>query len=162
MVRQNILRALLFVVLFSIGGAALSGSILCDDLLEYYTNGQLLRSAEESVRRLEALNADYDGLLEQLREDPNLVERIVPAVFGMERKDANTIYPKATAEQLDAARKALTEGSNQQPAEPAIPAWLTRCSDPQRRAMLFGAGAVLVLISFIWFGPSQQSGEKAD
>ena len=66
MQRQNILRTLLFAVFFSIGTAALAGSILRDDLLRYYRNKQLLRSAEETLNKLESLNADYDALLKQL------------------------------------------------------------------------------------------------
>ena len=70
MQRQNILRTLLFVVFFGIGTAALAGSILYDDLLGYYRNKQLLRSAEETLNKLESLNADYDALLKQLEERP--------------------------------------------------------------------------------------------
>ncbi|MHC4482126.1 MAG: hypothetical protein ACYSW4_01115 [Planctomycetota bacterium] len=158
--RQNILRTLLFVVFFGVGAAALSGSILCDDLLQYYTNRQLLKSAEESLNRLKSLNADYDALLQQLRNDPNLVERIGHAILGTEPDDANTIYPEVTPEQLDAARRALMEDSDKQIPEPMIPAWLSRCRKPSRRIALFVAGAFLILISFICFGSGKQTGEK--
>ena len=144
---------LLFAVFFSIGAAALSISSLCDDLLRYYHNKQLLKSAKESLKRLDSLNADYDALLRQLQEDPNLIKRIAHAALGTERKDEDTVYPKVTPEQLDAARRALTEGPNRQFHEPAVPGWLTRCREPLRRMMLFFSGAFLILISFIWFGP---------
>lgn len=153
MQRQNVLRMLLFAVFFSIGAAALSISSLCDDLLRYYHNKQLLKSAKESLKRLDSLNADYDALLRQLQEDPNLIKRIAHAALGTERKDEDTVYPKVTPEQLDAARKALTEGPNRQFHEPMTPLWLTRCREPRRRMMLFFSGAFLILISFIWFGP---------
>lgn len=159
--RQSILRTLLFVVFFGIGAAALSGSILCDDLLQYYTNRGLLKSAEESLTRLESLNADYDALLQQLQNDPNLIERIAPAAVGAEREDEDTAYPKVTPEQLDAARRALTEDSNQRSSEAMTPRWLTRCSGPSRRIALFLAGAFLILISFTCFGPREQSGREA-
>lgn len=149
---RNIIRASLFVIFFGIGAAALSVSILCDDLLEYYRNKQFLKTAEESLRKLESLNADYDALLGRLKKDPNLVKRLGPATLGTRPADTNTIYPKATAEQLAAARKILTEDSNQPAAKPATPRWLARCSEPTRRAVLFLAGAFLILISFIWFG----------
>jgi hypothetical protein len=157
--RQIILRTLFFVVFFSIGAAALSGSILCEDLLEYYRNRELLKSAEETLSRLESLNTDYDVLLEQLRRDPNLFERIGPATLGTEREDEETIYPKVTPEQLDAARMALTEQSGERPPEPTMQRWLGRCSEPRRRIILFLAGALLVLISFIWFGSSKDKNE---
>jgi len=108
---QYILRTFLFVVFFSVGAAALSSSILCGDLLQYYHNKQLLKAAEDSLNRLESLNTDYDVLLQQLQKDPNLIKRIAPATLGIEQEGEDTIYPKVTPEQLDAARKALTEDS---------------------------------------------------
>ena len=154
------MRMLLFIVFFSIGAAALGVSIFFDDLLRYYHNRQLLKITETSLTRLESLNADYDALLQQLEKDPNLVERIGPAALGTEPADANAIYPKATPEQLAAARQALTEETNQQYAKPRIPAWISRCSEPPRRVILFLAGAFLILISFVWFGPAKQGLEK--
>jgi hypothetical protein len=158
--RQNILRTLLFIFFFSIGAAALSGSILCDDLVRYYRDKQLLRAAEESLNRLKSLNADYDVLLRQLEQDPNVIKRIARATLGTGPTDANTVYPKATTEQLDAARKVLTVATKEQPPEPAIPDWIMRCSEPPRRTVLFLAGAFLILISFIWFGPAKDSSRE--
>jgi len=155
--RQNILRTLLFIIFFSVGATALSGSILCDDLIRYYHNRQRLKAKEELSNRLRSLNTDYDALLQNLEKDPNLLERIAPLVLGMERNDANTIYPKATEELLEAVKKALEEDSSQQSTEPVIPAWLVRCSEPTRRVILFLAGAFLVLISFIWLGPTKSA-----
>ncbi|MDD5063611.1 MAG: hypothetical protein PHQ35_02475 [Phycisphaerae bacterium] len=152
---QNILRTFLFVVFFGIGTAALTASSLYDDLLRYYRNQQLLRSAEETLNKLKALNADYDALLKQLEENPGLVNRIAPATLGIESNDANTVYPKVTAEQMDAARKVLAEDSKQQGGA-EIPQWIIRCSEPSRRITLFSAGAFLILISFVCFGTSKQ------
>lgn len=152
------LRMFLFVVFFSIGAAALSISILCEDLLQYYHNRRLLKAAEAALDRLKSLNTDYDALLQRLEEDPNLIKRFWPAVLGTERKNDGTVYPKVTPEQLDAARRALIEEPDRQFFEPAVPGWLSRCCEPRRRMMLFFCGAVLILVSFVWFG----SGERAD
>ncbi|MHC4186334.1 MAG: hypothetical protein ACYS8I_15515 [Planctomycetota bacterium] len=153
---QNILRTLLFVVFFSIGAAAMSGSILYDDLLVYYTNRELLRSAEESLTRLESLNTDYEVLLRQLQEDPNLIKRIAPATLGVEPEDTNTVYPRVTPEQLDAARRALTDDSDRQLPGELVPGWLRERGNPRQRTILFFAGAFLILISFVWFGSGAQ------
>jgi hypothetical protein len=158
--RQNIIRAFLFVVFFSIGAAALSGSILCADLLRYYHNKGLLKDEKELSSQLKSLNTDYDALLQQLRDDPNLIKRIANVTLGKDDNDANTIYPKATAEQLTAARKALTEETSSEPAEATLPRWLTRCREPRRRTMLFFAGAGLILISFICFGPAKEKNRE--
>lgn len=145
----------MFFLFFSIGAASLSSSILCDDLIQYYQNKQLLKTAQESLERLESLNTDYDVLLGRLEEDPNLViDRLAPATFGTESEDPNTVYPRARSRQLAAARKALMEESNGQSAEAAMPQWLRRCSEPRNRMLLFISGVVLVLISFVSFRPS--------
>ena len=145
----------LFILFFSIGAASLSSSILCDDLIQYYQNKQLLREEKKTLVRLKSLNADYDVLLERLEEDPNMVvDRLAPATLGTKAEDANTVYPRARSQQLAAARKALMEESNGQSAEPAMPQWLKRCSEQRNRLLLFISGVVLVLVSFVCFRPS--------
>ena len=155
---QNFLRIFAFVVFFSIGAAALCGSILSGELLHYYQHKRLLKAAEVSLKKLESLNADYDALLRQLQKDPNLVERIARITFGKQSTDANVIYPKVTGEQLDAARSVLAEESNRPPAD--VPRWVTRGNEPGKRLALFLAGAALVLITFMFFGPSGKKAEK--
>ncbi len=160
MPRQNIIRALLFVVFFSIGAATLGGSMLCDDLLRYYHNKQILDDQEKISRQLESLNADYDALLKQIEEDPNFARRVAPATLGVEPNDADTVYPKATTRQLAAARKALMDNFGKEQDKPAMPRWLTRCSQPHRRIGLFLCGAGLILISFICFCPARISSQE--
>ena len=163
---QNIIRKLIFMVFFGIGAAAVAGSILCDDLTAYFRNRQMLKNAQESLEQLKSLNTDYDVLLSQLDADPNLFERIAPAALGVERQEPNTVYPNATLEQLTIARRALdlAEASvlaqNSKPVPSKVegfpqevdPVWLTRCSEPRRRLVLFFVGAGLILTSFVCFG----------
>lgn len=157
MQRQNILRTLLFVVFFGVGATAMYVSIICNEFIGFYHKRQLLKAKQEGTKRLKSLNVDYDALLEQLRTDPNVIKRIAPATLGTEPDDEETIYPKATAEQLDAARRVLTEDSGRQVEDSMIPAWLARCSKPLQRFILFLSGAFLVLISFVCFNPAKQS-----
>ena len=153
---QGIVHFLLFMVFFSIGAAALGGAVLCDDLIFYCQNQQLVKDAERSLERLESLNSEYDALLEQLESDPNLLKRIAPATLGTEPEDPNAIYPKARARELALARKALVAQAGEGPPEEAVPYWLQRCSEPQRKLGLFVAGAGLVLISLVFFIPKPQ------
>jgi len=151
---RAVIQAILFFLFFSIGAASLSSSILCDDLIQYYRNKQLLKTSQDSLKRLESLNTDYDVLLKRLKEDPNLIiERLAPATLGTGTEDPNTVYPRATSKQLAAARKALMEESNRKPAEAEMPLWLSRCRKPRNRILLFASGVVLVLISFVCFRP---------
>ncbi len=141
----------MFVAFFSVGAAALGVSILVDDLLRYYQNRQLLEAARKNLRRLELLTSDYDSLLQQFQGDANFVKRIAPATVGSEPADTHAVYPTATAEQLAAAQKVLSEDFARQRTQPAVPNWLTRCSQPRRRTVLFLSGAFLILISFVFF-----------
>jgi len=152
---QGVLHFLFFVVFFSVGAATLGGAVLCDDLILYCHNQQLLSAAERSLERLDSLNREYDALLAQLESDPNLLKRIAPATLGTAPEDPNAVYPKTKARELALARKALLElAGEKKPADP-VPAWLQRCSDPSRKLGLFVAGAGLVLISLVFFTPKQ-------
>jgi len=144
------------MVFFAIGAAALSGSILCDDLIKYYQNKRLLEKTEISLKQLQSLNDDYDALLEQLKKDPNFIDRIAPVTLGTEPNEENTIYPKVSPEQLALARKALTKDDDSADEKPILPEWLARSSEPRRRLLLFIAGGVLILVSFACFGPVKE------
>jgi hypothetical protein len=156
MLRQSILHLFFFVIFFSIGALSLGVAVLCDDFVQYCRDKHLVKQAELSVQRLKALNADYDGLLEQLEQNPDLLKRIAPVTLGTEPTDPCAIYPKARAEELAVARKALVEQADQQPAQTPIPAWLQRCSEPTKRIALFIAGAGLILISLVCFTPEPE------
>ena len=156
MLRQGIFHLFFFVVFFSIGTAALGVAVLCDDFVQYCRNKHLVKEAQLSVQRLKSLNADYDGLLEQLEKNPDLLKRIAPVTLGTQPDDPNAIYPKARAEELAVARKALVEQADPEQTDAPIPAWLQRCSEPTKRIVLFIAGAGLVLISLVCFTPEEQ------
>ncbi len=134
----------------------MSGSVLCDVLLKFYRSKHLLSEQQQRTEDFKSLIADYDALLADIEKDPNFAKRVAPATLGAEPNDEGTIYPRATVQQLQATRKILMEESNRNSDEPAVPQWLTRCSTPRRRIVLFVAGAVLILISFVCFGPSSQ------
>jgi len=155
MQKQNVIRTILFALFFSIGAASLSCSLLCEDLAKYYRNKQLSEVAQQYLDKLESLNIDYDVLLSQLENDPNLIKRIAAATLGIEPEDANTIYPRPTSEQLAAARKVLEKNLSQQQNETVVPGWLIRCNEPRNRIILFLAGTGLILTSFACFAPTQ-------
>lgn len=156
---QKIVHFLLFVAFFSVGAGALGGAALCDDLIFYWRNEQLVREAHLSLDRLRSLNDEYDALLKELQDDPNLLKRIAPATLGTLPEDPNAVYPKARAQELAVARRALMDETGQPPDDAAIPKWLRRCSEPRHRMALFLAGAGLVLISLVFFTPKADAPE---
>jgi hypothetical protein len=155
--RHGILYLLFFVIFFSIGAAALGAAVLCDDLVQYCRSRHRVKEAQFAVQRLKSLNADYDGLLEELEKNPDLLKRIAPVTLGTQPDDPCAIYPRARVQELAVARKALVEPSDVQHAEAPLPMWLQRCSEPIKRIVLFIAGAGLVLISLVCFTPEARS-----
>ena len=150
---QNFIIFLLFAVFFSVGLSAVSLSLVCGELFDWYSNKVSLTEAEQTLLRLQSLNEDYDVLLAQLKEDPGLLKRAAPAALGRRAaEDANTAYPRFTPDQLEAARIALSGKSES--SESPIPLWLCKSQlQPVRRFVLFFAGACLILISFVCFRP---------
>jgi hypothetical protein len=153
---QGIIRFLIFCIFFTIGLSALGLSILCDDLVSYYRSKDMLNAVEASNKKLHSLKEDYDVLLEQLRANPGLLRRAARVTRGSAAGDANAIYPRATAEELAAARAALTRDSDKANSEVMLPEWLERIRQPRRRFGLFLSGASLILIAFIFFGPTRK------
>ena len=148
---QKILRTILFAVFFCIGAVGLSISVLCEDLLRYYRNSAALKKAEDTLERLKSLNEDYEALLQQLNQDPNLLKRVVAITLRNATHEPNTVYPEVTPEQLEAARQALMENTENKNDQPITPFWLQRSSRQPQRTALFIAGAFLIVISFVCF-----------
>ena len=154
------IRIVAFFVFISIGAAVLSGTVLCEDLLEYFHNKNLLKQAEEHLKKLETLDADYDMVLGGLEGDPCQFARLAPATLGIEPNEPNIVYPRASADKLIAARKALSAEPNEPEDDEAIPEWLGLCCQWPRRHILFFCGAALMLISFVFFGPEKRPGRS--
>ncbi len=148
---NQLIRIPLFMFLFCIGASALSLAILQGDLLEYYHNRFQVKSAQKQIKDLQALNADYEALVQRLTDNPSLVRRLAPVPRKSSNQDANEVEPVVRAEQLLAAQKALAR-SQPAPQVMVLPPWLERCLPPRRHMALFLAGGALILISFIFFG----------
>lgn len=153
---QGIIRFFIFCVFFAIGLSALGLSILCDDLVSYYRSRDMLCAVEASNEKLRSLDEDYDVLLEQLRANPVLLKRAARVTLGSAAEDVNAVYPQATAKELAAARAALMRDSDKENVEIMLPEWLKRIKQPRRRFGLFLSGAGLILIAFIFFGPTRK------
>ena len=156
---QKVVHFLLFVIFFSVGAGALGAAALCDDLILYWRNEHLVEQAHLSLDRLRSLNDEYDALLQELQDDPNLLKRIAPATLGTQPEDPNAVYPKARARELAVARRALMDETGESSQDAEIPKWLRRCSEPRHRIALFLAGAGLVLISLVFFTPKADPGQ---
>jgi hypothetical protein len=153
MLNERTIRIIAFAIFFSVGAAVLSATTLCDDLLEYYYYKGLLTQSESRLKKLESLNTDYDTLLAQFEGNPKELARLAPATLGIEVNEPNTVYPRATVSKLAAARRALAEEPNKTTISQGTPPWICLACQWPRRHALFISGSILVLISFIFFGP---------
>jgi hypothetical protein len=150
---QNTVRLLLFAGILTLGATVVCIAALSDDLIQYYADRQRLVEARKMVDLLEKLNADYDALLEQIRQDPNLIRRLGTATLGTPPQDANTAHPEVRLEELLAARQALSVADDVPEEPPSLPDWLTRCSHPLHRLAMFLCGGGLVMVAFVYFRP---------
>ena len=158
--KDIIIRVLLFVFFFAVGLSAMTLSLLFNDIYGYYQNKEILAEAERNVEKLKTLNDDYDALLGQLRGDSHFAERLASATLGIQPKEKDVAYPRETVSQLAAARVALMKesesGAGGAQKEQALPGWVERCKTANRRLALFIAGSALILIAFVYFGPTNK------
>jgi len=149
---SNIVRAVLFMIFFAVGLAAFTISMLADELLEQYIAGARLKRIEKRAAKIETLIADYDAVLQQLETNPNITDRLARVTSGTEHENDQTAYPKVTKERLQAAKKVLSKSLPKEKDQQIAPDWVMRCCRPAPRAILFLAGAGLIIISFTCFG----------
>ncbi len=148
-----ILRYLLFCVFFAAGAGAVALSMLIDpEISNYYQSRLQLRRVEEGNVRMERLIIQYDAQIQQLERDPNLLANLQTFTFGHEPDLEGGVLPKASKEELAAAKEALFARLDAQNQEQLVPQWVHRCGQPKNRKVLFVAGCGLILITFIFFG----------
>ena len=128
-------------------------AFLSGELINHYRNRQVLSEAQQSFENLRTLNDEYDELLAKIESNPELLERLGPAILGAEPNDPNTVNPHFTPQQLEAAKLILREPNEQQDNE--LPRWLLRANEPHRRLAIILASSFLIMISFIWFAAAK-------
>jgi len=164
MQKQKIFRFIFFAIFFSAGATALALAILSEELVNNWRNRNSLAQVQETLEKLRLLNDDYDELLAKIESNPELLERLAPAVLGIDSNEPNTVNPHFTPQQLEAARRALKDlnKTNLAEGDKEPPAWLVRANEPRRRLAILLAGAFLILISFIWFGTAKTNQKQAN
>ncbi|MCF7973700.1 MAG: hypothetical protein K9N55_07785 [Phycisphaerae bacterium] len=148
---QSFIRFIAFVITFGVGAGALTFSALCNDLILYFSNKQQLALEQQQLLSLEEKVQVYDALLKNIKTDDDVMQRIAPAVLGLQSDDPNTAYPLTGLQELEAAREMLQQGKKNADM-PVMPPWLIRCSEQRHRTTLFLAGGILVLTAFACFG----------
>jgi hypothetical protein len=153
MQNEQTIRVVVFIVFFSIGATVLTATLLCDDLLTLFYLRGLETHSQENLNKIRTLITDYDTVLSQIEGNPKEIARLAPATLGIEVNEPNTVYPRAAADKLTIARRALAQEPNRTEITQGVPPWLCLSCQWPRRHILFISGATLVLISFMFFGP---------
>ena len=147
---HRVIRVIAFFITFGVGAGTLTLSVLCDDLMAFFSNKQILALEQSKLASVQEKVEVYDALLINMEKDPDVVHRIAPAVLGLESDDPNTAYPLTGIQELAVATQMLQKDNEAPHAQ--MPPWLVRCCEYRRRLALFLLGGVLVLIAFACFG----------
>jgi hypothetical protein len=150
---QVVLRYIFFCLFFAIGSGAMTLAILAGEINDYYHSKDLLTETLQQIESIKSLTAQYDAQLSQIEKDPNILSRLKLVTIGEKPHAEDTVFPKAS--ELDAAAAALFEDQKNTEQLPDVPQWTQRISHTKIRKALFGAGAVLVLLAFVFFGTTK-------
>ncbi len=154
---MKFLGFVLFCVFFAAGVGAIALSILVDEAQSYYNSKDLLAKTESDNEKVQSLDADYDVLIKHIQQNPQVLKRLKRVTLGQEPQTEDTVFPKVSQQQLEAASQALLGDLQSSLIKPCIPQWLRHCAEPRSRHILFFSGAGLVLVAFVFFGtPSRK------
>ena len=157
----TVLRFVFFCLFFAIGSGAMTLAILAGEINDYYRSKDMFEVTQQQIESIKSLTAQYDAQLRQIKKDPNTLSRLKQVTFGEKPRADDTAFPKAS--ELDAAAAALLEDRQTPQEPPAVPQWTERISHTKTRKALFLAGAILVLLAFVFFGtPKPASVLKSD
>lgn len=145
-----VLRFIFFCVFFGIGSGAMTLAILAGEINDYCRSKDRLAVTQRQIESIKTLTAQYDAQLRQIEKNPNTLSRLRQVTLGEKPHAEDTVFPKAS--ELDAAAAALLEDRKTPQESPAVPRWPQRISHTKTRKALFLAGAVLVLLAFVFFG----------
>jgi len=136
-------------------------SILCDpELKEYYESRACLIEIQEQNKKIKDLTQKYETQIALIESEPNILERLSPLTFGHKPQAPDTAFPQADNETLRNQTEKLLSQIQKKPTENPVPNWLNRVRDSKTRRGLFGAGAGLILITFIFFFSNNKTTEE--
>jgi len=141
----------------------MAGAILAPEILENYEGQIKIYRIEQRNQAIRELDEKTVRLIEQIEDDPEILERLVPIKTGQDFNEPGAILPKVSEEELENAMQALKEMKAQQgDVEPVVPGWVVRINGRISRYVLLIAGAALVLVSFSCFNSREQRTENSE
>ncbi len=153
MTKQDFFRGLFFALTFAAGTAVLALAFGSQEITDYYQ----LKIHTETKRRLcekiETLIADYNSLITEIQADPNVLQKVAPAILGIETPDANSARPQFLDPNLAAvSRELLKQADKTNNQSHTLPRWVQNCQTKPARAVLIISGSGLIFVAFVCFG----------
>lgn len=148
---NNVIKTILFMLFFTLGVVAAALAMVADEVLYYYRQKIALQetiAANEYLRQLDEKNR---SLLENIKQDPNILKRLAPITLGAEPNEPNAIIPKTGDAELQFAKDILEKMKRKNENRIQIPIWLERINHSRERTILFLAGCGLILVSLASF-----------
>jgi hypothetical protein len=156
------IRAILFCIFLGVGLGAIAFSIVVGEINDYYTSRDALVKLEADNERLKKLSAEYDLQLEQASTDPKILERLKRVTLGEQPESEDTVYPKASRQDIAAAEAVILAGRQTDHPDDPFRRIVDRCIQEKIRQSLFVAGAGLVLLTFLFFGAKRRPRKLKD
>jgi hypothetical protein len=155
---MKFMRFTFFCTFFSIGLAAITISILVEELHNYYRNYRTVYQIKNSNEKIEKLLPDIEKQLQIAKTDPNRISRLRHILFGDQLKKEGTVFPNLEDKRITKIAELLIKLQQTETQNiPAVPEWIKRVSNYRIRLALFFAGTGLILLDFIFFGKPHKS-----
>jgi hypothetical protein len=145
------IRAILFCIFLGVGIGAIAFSIVVGEISDYYTSSDALVQLEADNERLKKLSAEHDLQLARASSDPEILERLRRVTLGEQPESEDTVYPKASKQDIAAAEAVILAGQKTVPHDDPFRRIVDRCMQERIRLSLFLAGMGLVLLTFLFF-----------
>ena len=130
------------------------------ELLNYYLSRRALDEAYAQNEKIKELTDQYIAQISLIEQEPNVLDRIRALAFNQPPQREDTVFPRGDSPALREQTQALFDAIEAKQNMPRpLPAWLSRCIQPNIRRGLFGTGAGLVMITFIFFGSPRRCEE---
>jgi hypothetical protein len=149
--KADVWRTVFFCLFVGAGLAALTVSILADEMLDLYLYKVEIQKNRLANERLQKLSAEYDSVIKQIEDDPNILTRLAGVSLGIEPNSVETAYPRVPERARRLAELIMLE-QQKKTEQPSPPAWLLRCTEPLPRTIMFLCSVGLIITSFVCFG----------
>ncbi len=147
----SFVRTILFCILFAMGFGAMSISLLAPEFDIYYNNLRYKEYVDYQIKILEDTRVLYTDKLSLLYGDPDIKYRLGKAIFGVEPKKPDTIFPEPGEELKDESLIAVQDIMGQPLVLTQKPQWIKEINTKKNNDVLLYGGILLIFLSMFVF-----------